>query len=252
MNLYQKIVEVRKIAEGFSKDGSSYGYTYVTGNQVLGKIKDKMNELNLLLFPSTKMGEHHTHAYKTAKGKDVLDFVVKGEMSYTWINGDEPTEREIVSWAYYGQQDDISKAFGSALTYSERYFLLKCLGLPTDEDDPDAKPEKPPYQSQQKHPQSTPSRQQPPNTEPRNEDLGAIADASNAQYGNQQSQPATQSTGGSAMGRVYKLREQLNMQWSDLNNFAGTVLGREIKFLKTHVKTEEEWKMIEEALKVAV
>uniref|UniRef100_UPI003904ADB5 ERF family protein n=1 Tax=Gudongella sp. SC589 TaxID=3385990 RepID=UPI003904ADB5 len=23
--------------------------------------------------------------------------------------------------------------------YSERYFLLKCLGLPTDEDDPDAK-----------------------------------------------------------------------------------------------------------------
>lgn len=143
MNLYQKIVEVRKVAEGFSKDGASYGYTYVTGNQVLGKIKDKMNELNLLLFPSTKTGEHHTHAYKTAKGKDVLDFVVKGEMSYTWINGDEPSEREVISWAYYGQQDDISKAFGSALTYSERYFLLKCLGLPTDEDDPDAKKDGP-------------------------------------------------------------------------------------------------------------
>lgn len=149
MNLYQKIVEVRKIAEGFSKDGKSYSYNYVTGNQVLGKIKDKMNELNLLLFPSTKIGEHHTHAYKTSKGKDVLDFVVKGEMSYTWINGDEPAEREVISWAYYGQQDDISKAYGSALTYSERYFLLKCLGLPTDEDDPDAKPEKPPYQKPQ-------------------------------------------------------------------------------------------------------
>jgi hypothetical protein len=149
MNLYQKIVEVRKIAEGFNKDGSSYGYKYVTGNQVLSKIKDKMNELNLLLFPSTKIGEHHTHAYKTAKGKDALDFVVKGEMSYTWINGDEPSEREVVSWAYYGQQDEISKAFGSALTYSERYFLLKCLGLPTDEDDPDAKTEKPQYQKQE-------------------------------------------------------------------------------------------------------
>lgn len=149
MNLYQKIVEVRKIAEGFSKDGKSYSYSYVTGNQVLGKIKDKMNELNLLLFPSTKIGEHHTHSYKTSKGKDVLDFVVKGEMSYTWINGDEPAERETISWAYYGQQDDISKAYGSALTYSERYFLLKCLGLPTDEDDPDAKPEKPPYQKQE-------------------------------------------------------------------------------------------------------
>ncbi|MBY9081238.1 ERF family protein [Paenibacillus sp. HN-1] len=139
LNLWQKIVQVRMVAEGFSKDGKSYGYSYVTGNQVLGKIKDKMNELNLLLFPSTKVGEHHTHAYKTSKGKDALDFVVKGEMAYTWINGDNPSERETVTWAYYGQQDEISKAYGSGLTYSERYYLLKSLGLPTDEDDPDAK-----------------------------------------------------------------------------------------------------------------
>lgn len=139
LNLYQKIVELRKVAEGFNKDGASYGYKYVTGNQVLGKIKDKMNELNLLLIPSTTVGEHSLHAYKTAKGKDALDFVVKGEMSYTWINGDDPAERETASWAYYGQQDEISKAYGSGLTYSERYFLLKCLGLPTDEDDPDAR-----------------------------------------------------------------------------------------------------------------
>ena len=39
-----------------------------------------------------------------------------------------------------GQQtDDISKAVGTAMTYNERYFLLKFLGLPTDEDDADAK-----------------------------------------------------------------------------------------------------------------
>jgi len=139
MNLYQKIVEVRKVAEKFNKDKKSYGYEYVSGNQILNKIRDKMNELNLLLIPSTKLGEHHTHEYITAKGKDAIDFIVSGEMSYTWINGDKPDETLAVEWAYYGQQDDISKAYGSALTYSERYFLLKCLGLPTDEDDPDAK-----------------------------------------------------------------------------------------------------------------
>lgn len=139
LNLWQKIVQVRQVAEGFSKDGKGYGYNYVSGNQVLSKIKDKMNELNLLLMPSTQVGEHHTHAYKTSRGKDALDFVVKGEMTYVWINADNPEEREPVSWAYYGQQDEISKAFGSGLTYSERYYLLKSLGLPTDEDDPDAK-----------------------------------------------------------------------------------------------------------------
>lgn len=140
LNLYQKIVKIREVAGGFSKDSKSYGYEYVSGNQVLSKIKDTMNELNLLLIPSTKVGDHHTHEYVTSKGKDVIDFIVKGEMSYMWINGDNPEETLVIDWAYYGQQDDISKAYGSALTYSERYFLLKCLGLPTDEDDPDAKP----------------------------------------------------------------------------------------------------------------
>lgn len=142
MNLYQKIVEVRKEAKGFYKDKKSFNYAYVTGNQILEKIRDKMNELNLLLIPSTKLGEHYTHNYLTAKGKDATDFVVSGEMAYTWVDGDNPEEKLEVSWAYYGQQDDISKAYGSALTYSERYFLLKCLGLPTDEDDPDLKPQR--------------------------------------------------------------------------------------------------------------
>ena len=139
LNLYQKIVEVRKVAGGFKKDTQGYGYNYVSGNQILEKIKDKMNELNLLLVPSTQQGEHEKHEYTNNKGQDKIDFIVKGDMTYTWINGDNPEETLVVNWAYYGQQDDISKAYGSGLTYSERYFLLKCLGLPTDEDDPDSK-----------------------------------------------------------------------------------------------------------------
>ena len=139
MNLYQKIIEVRKIAGGFAKDKKSFGYEYVSGNQILNKIKDKMNEVGLILQPSTLAGEHQLFCYTNAKGQEKVDIQVWGEMAYTWINADEPTEREVITWAYYGQQDDISKAFGSALTYSERYFLLKYFGLPTDDDDPDAK-----------------------------------------------------------------------------------------------------------------
>lgn len=139
MNLYQKIIEVRKVANGFSKDTKGYGYDYVSGNQILNKIKDKMNEVGLILQPSAQVGEHQLFCYTNSKGQDKVDIQVWGDMSYTWINADNPEEREVVSWAYYGQQDDISKSFGSALTYSERYFLLKYFGLPTDEDDPDGK-----------------------------------------------------------------------------------------------------------------
>lgn len=139
MNLYQKIIEVRKVADGFTKDTKGYGYDYVSGNQILNKIKDKMNEVGLILQPSAQVGEHQLFCYTNSKGQDKVDIQVWGNMSYTWINAENPEEREVVSWAYYGQQDDISKSFGSALTYSERYFLLKYFGLPTDEDDPDAK-----------------------------------------------------------------------------------------------------------------
>lgn len=141
LNLYQKLVEVRKTADGFSKDTVGYGYKYVSGNQVLGKIKDKMNELNLLLVPSTEHGEHYTYDYTTEQGKEKTDFVISGKMHYTWIDGDSPEDKLSVEWDYYGQNSDLSQAFGSALTYSERYFLLKFLGLPTDEADPDAKDE---------------------------------------------------------------------------------------------------------------
>lgn len=143
MNLYQKIVAVRKSVGNLTKDGQSHGYSYVSGNQILTSIKDKMNDLNLLLIPSAIDGKHETYDYVTKYKKDKTDFIVSGTMTYTWINGDNPDERLEVPWFYFGQMDDISKAFGSALTYSERYFLLKVLGLPTDGDDPDARQPEP-------------------------------------------------------------------------------------------------------------
>jgi len=138
LNLYQKIVKVRESVCGLSKDKESYDYSYVSGNQILKAVKETMNEYNLLLVPSSRAGEWTTYDYTTSRGKEKTDFVVWGSMQYVWIDGDTG-ESLPVEWAYYGQQDDISKAYGSALTYSERYFWLKVLGLPTDDDDPDGR-----------------------------------------------------------------------------------------------------------------
>lgn len=139
MNLHQKLVEVRKSIGGFHKDAKSYGYSYVSGTQVLSKIQDKMNELGVLLIPSVTSQDFQTHEYKNNKGKDCLDFLVYGSMTYRWVNADDPTDFIEVPFFYTGAQDDISKAFGSGLTYSERYFIIKFFNLPTDSDDPDAK-----------------------------------------------------------------------------------------------------------------
>jgi len=140
MNLFEKIVELKKQTEGFYKDTKSYGYNYVSGSQILDKITPLMNELGLLFLPksATHRGWQERN-YVNQKGQEKTDFIVDGDLVYCWVNANEPKEVWEIPFQYYGAQDDISKAFGSALTYSERYLLLKSLGLPTDEDDPDSK-----------------------------------------------------------------------------------------------------------------
>ena len=141
MNLYQKINEVKKEVKVLSKDAETSGqgsYSYVSGAQILRTIKNKMEELGLLFLPvETESKGYSTFEYTNSKGASKTDFIVEGGISYEWINVEDPAERQRVNFDYYGQQNDISKAFGSALTYSERYLLLKSLGAPTDEDDPD-------------------------------------------------------------------------------------------------------------------
>jgi hypothetical protein len=140
MNLFLKLVELRSQVEGFYKDTKSFGYSYVSGAQVLDKINPVMNELKLLFLP--KSANHRgwaKHEYTNKKNEELLDFIVEGSLDYVWINAENPEETWEINWQYYGAQNDISKAFGSALTYSERYLLLKSLGLPTDEEDPDGR-----------------------------------------------------------------------------------------------------------------
>jgi hypothetical protein len=58
-------------------------------------------------------------------------------MGFTWINAEEPSDREYTPWYFFGQQDEASKSLGSGLTYSQRYFLKMSFQIATDEDDPD-------------------------------------------------------------------------------------------------------------------
>ena len=129
-NIYKKIVEIRKSIDVFTKDEEGHKYRYVSGAQVLKKIKQKMDELSVVLIPEIPNA--------LTKENNGNNFLISGEMKYVWVNADNPTDRIEVPWYLYGQQNDPSKAFGSGLTYSERYFLLKFFSVPTDEDDPDA------------------------------------------------------------------------------------------------------------------
>jgi hypothetical protein len=139
LNIYQKIADVKANIDGFTKDTKGYNFTYVSGSQILHRIRNKMIEHRLLLIPSTSNEKWTTHTYKNKKGHEVIDFIVEMDLNYKWVNADKPEEQLDISYHAFGQQSDISQAHGTALTYSERYFLMKFFNIPTDEDDADAK-----------------------------------------------------------------------------------------------------------------
>lgn len=151
MNIYQKLAKIRKNVEVVQKNKAGYGYKYVTDDELLAKITGFMDKYGVSLIPSVTSGTMSVEPYtykKTKKDKDkegnpifyeenVNEIMVHGDMKYTWVNNDNPDEKIVVDWHLVGHQSDGSQSFGSALTYSMRYFLLKYFSIATPDDDPD-------------------------------------------------------------------------------------------------------------------
>lgn len=162
LNIYQKLAKIRKAIEVVKKNKKGYGYTYADEEEILSKITGLMDKFELSLNPKivpetmkviqndnikvkfTKDGiKYEDHAYET---------VVQCDMVWSWINNLNPDERIDVTWALVGGQSDPSQAFGSGLTYSSRYFLLKFFNVATTDDDPEV------YRKKQKEAEETEGR----------------------------------------------------------------------------------------------
>jgi hypothetical protein len=134
MNIYQKLLEIQKKINGLGKDKSSFNFKYVTGSKVLEHIKPLMNELGLVLKQEVLSIENTRQDYPTKQGNK-SEILSKVMMRFTWIDCETGEKDENLFGA--NGQNDWEKGLGSALTYAERYFLLKYFHIATDEDDID-------------------------------------------------------------------------------------------------------------------
>lgn len=132
--LYQKLLTIQQRVNGLGKDKSTYNYKYVTGDKLLSEIKPMMNELGLLLKQEVLSIENTRQDYTTKAGNK-SEILSKVMMKFTWIDTETGEQDENLFGA--NGQNDWEKGLGSALTYAERYFLLKFFHIATDEDDID-------------------------------------------------------------------------------------------------------------------
>jgi len=141
MKLYEKLHTIQKAVKGLGKDKKSHNFSYVTGNKLLSVVRPLMDDLKLLLKQEVLEIHNERMDYKTKYGEK-SEILSKVMMRFTWI--DVETGDEDVNLFGSNGQNDWEKGLGSALTYAERYFLMKYFHIATDEDDidnPDRKPE---------------------------------------------------------------------------------------------------------------
>ncbi|VDG31495.1 Erf family protein [Lactobacillus pentosus] [Lactiplantibacillus mudanjiangensis] len=133
-SIYERLQRIHRQVKYIQKSQQASQYTYAGSSDVLGQIHGLMDDEKLLLLP--RIVSHHVTSSATKKGS--LAYFTELEMTMTWVNTDNPGDKIESTW--YAQGVDIAgeKGVGKALTYGEKYFLLKFFNIATDNADPDA------------------------------------------------------------------------------------------------------------------
>lgn len=144
MGVYSKLLELQRSIRSLSKDAEAQGsYSYLSGNKLLSIIRPKMDDLGLILKQEVLEVNNIRQDYEIGRGEvrrpksEILSLL---KMKFTWLDTEsgEIDENLFVANGMNGWD----KGIGTALTYGERYFLMKYFHLSTDEDDCDTLTEK--------------------------------------------------------------------------------------------------------------
>ena len=157
--LLKKLLIIQKAIDCIAKSETGFNYSYAGQEQVLNTIRPLMNDNGLLLMQEVLEVENTRIDYKLSNGKEKSEILTSAKQLFTWMDCDSGETLECRFHA--NGMNDWEKGLGSALTYAERYFLLKFFHIPTPADDPD---------SRQTPPQQTPPA--PPKVESKPQSIG--------------------------------------------------------------------------------
>lgn len=138
--LISKLIELRKKVPYIKKEQKQYmKFSVISSETVLTEFNTHMNNLNIYLKTEVlnKEIERQKIGMNEKTKKDVFSYLVTLDMKYTWINGDNPKEREEVTFSAIADDENSSYAYGQALTYAEKTFFMKEFNIPADDVDPD-------------------------------------------------------------------------------------------------------------------
>lgn len=164
MSVYKKLQAVQKATRSLAPNAKGQtgnaSYGYVSGAKLLERIRPIMDKEGLILTQEVVECINTPTTYTTSKGSKTEMFTTL-RIRFTWIDTED--ESKLVNEFYANGMNAWDKGLGSALTYAERYYLMKLFHIATDEDDVDALiKDEAIVEASQPAPQSTPTPVQQP------------------------------------------------------------------------------------------
>lgn len=143
MNIYEKLLaittELSSVAKNLRVGEGRSSYKAVGEADVLAAVKPLEDKYKVYSYPAArKIVDSDTLTTKSiynGNEKETTKFYMRLETTYRFVNTEDP--KEIVDITTYGDGvDSGDKAPGKAMTYSDKYALLKAYKIITG-DDPD-------------------------------------------------------------------------------------------------------------------
>ena len=138
LNIYQRLLKITEelatVKKGLTVGSGSYGYKAVGEMDILNAVKPLEIEYGVYSYPMNRVLVSQD-ILTTDKNK--TKFMMRVETTYRFVNVDKPSE--FVDQVSYGDGvDSLDKSPGKAMTYSDKYSLMKAYKIMTG-DDPDQK-----------------------------------------------------------------------------------------------------------------
>ena len=133
--MHQVQAATRSLAANTEGQTGAAKYNYVSGAKLLGVIRPLMDKLGLILTQEVVDIKNEPITYMTRNGEKTEMFTT-AHIRFTWVDTED--DSQVVNDFFANGMNAWDKGLGSALTYAERYYLMKTFHIATDEDDVDA------------------------------------------------------------------------------------------------------------------
>lgn len=133
-DLFLKLANIIGEIKAIPKSGHNdfHNYDYVTANDLINSVRDKLSAAGVFVFTSVETQEVREVKSTGQDGKEKSSFLTLVTLKHTFCSAETGETFSVLS---QGQGADVGDKGGyKAITGAMKYFIYKCFMIPTDED----------------------------------------------------------------------------------------------------------------------